>query len=352
MSSSTISGCRRGGLGERASAVRRLGDHLDSPRPRATARARARNPTWSSTIENGPSWVDSPLSGPFAHTGNRTIGGGLPPAKTPADRIGAGPSRCDAGAMQSTPPQEGPCDRTRTSLLAPRSGARTTQGGDLGWLAFVVDRVRDRRRRRHEDDRRSGLGNRASPGRPSTTLVDAGSSDRATRRCWSRARTLEADDPQFDAAIARRGAAAVARCAVSRRSVAAEATARISDGRSRGAGQVRDQGRPTRRRGDRDDAAAAAVAAAQARAIRSSTIEAVRRRQRRQGARRGASWRTSGKAETLSLPMTLLILVVAFGALVAAGVPLLLALTAVMATMGLVGARRASSSRSTSRRRR
>ena len=42
------------------------------------------------------------------------------------------------------------------------------------------------------------------------------------------------------------------------------------------------------------------------------------------------------KAETLSLPITLVILVVAFGSLVAAGVPLLLGLTAVMATLGLV----------------
>ncbi len=43
------------------------------------------------------------------------------------------------------------------------------------------------------------------------------------------------------------------------------------------------------------------------------------------------------KAETTSLPITLLILVVVFGALVAAGVPLLLALTAVGATIGLLG---------------
>jgi RND superfamily putative drug exporter len=43
------------------------------------------------------------------------------------------------------------------------------------------------------------------------------------------------------------------------------------------------------------------------------------------------------KAETLSLPITLLILVAAFGALVAAGVPLLLGLTAVLGTLGLVG---------------
>ena len=38
----------------------------------------------------------------------------------------------------------------------------------------------------------------------------------------------------------------------------------------------------------------------------------------------------------LSLPVTLIILVLAFGALVAAGIPLLLALTAVFATFGLI----------------
>jgi RND superfamily putative drug exporter len=43
------------------------------------------------------------------------------------------------------------------------------------------------------------------------------------------------------------------------------------------------------------------------------------------------------KAEQLSLPITLLILVIAFGALVAAGIPLLLAATAVAATIGLIG---------------
>jgi uncharacterized membrane protein YdfJ with MMPL/SSD domain len=42
------------------------------------------------------------------------------------------------------------------------------------------------------------------------------------------------------------------------------------------------------------------------------------------------------KAGQLSLPITLLILVIAFGALVAAGIPLLLGLTAVVATFGLV----------------
>ena len=43
-----------------------------------------------------------------------------------------------------------------------------------------------------------------------------------------------------------------------------------------------------------------------------------------------------GKAGMLSLPITLIILIATFGALVAAGIPLLLALTAVFATFGLV----------------
>ncbi len=42
------------------------------------------------------------------------------------------------------------------------------------------------------------------------------------------------------------------------------------------------------------------------------------------------------RAEFLSLPITLLILIFAFGALVAAGVPLLLGITAVIGTLGLV----------------
>ncbi|HWF54942.1 MAG TPA: MMPL family transporter, partial [Solirubrobacteraceae bacterium] len=43
------------------------------------------------------------------------------------------------------------------------------------------------------------------------------------------------------------------------------------------------------------------------------------------------------RAETLSIPITLLILVLAFGALVAAGVPMLLGMSAVGATLGLIG---------------
>ena len=52
------------------------------------------------------------------------------------------------------------------------------------------------------------------------------------------------------------------------------------------------------------------------------------------------------KAGVLSLPVTLIILIVVFGASVAAGIPLLLALSAIVAAFGLVGCR-ARSCRST-----
>lgn len=44
-----------------------------------------------------------------------------------------------------------------------------------------------------------------------------------------------------------------------------------------------------------------------------------------------------GRSETLSLPVTLVNLLVAFGAIIAAGVPVLLALTSVFAAIGLYG---------------
>jgi uncharacterized membrane protein YdfJ with MMPL/SSD domain len=53
------------------------------------------------------------------------------------------------------------------------------------------------------------------------------------------------------------------------------------------------------------------------------------------------------KAGVLSIPITLIILLAAFGALVAAGIPLLLGLTAVVATMGLLYCRASSSASTT-----
>ncbi len=64
---------------------------------------------------------------------------------------------------------------------------------------------------------------------------------------------------------------------------------------------------------------------------------AVRVRQLRGGVHGDLQQATSQKATFGSLPITLILLVIAFGTLVAAGIPLLLAITGVVATMGLVG---------------
>ena len=55
----------------------------------------------------------------------------------------------------------------------------------------------------------------------------------------------------------------------------------------------------------------------------------------REGSSRGLL-QDLAKAGLISIPLTLIILIVAFGALVAAGIPLLLGITAILATMGLV----------------
>ena len=84
---------------------------------------------------------------------------------------------------------------------------------------------------------------------------------------------------------------------------------------------------------DKLDPILESVADAQA-PIRASSSEssAVRARQRRSTS---LSPTISQSAGVYSIPLTLIILVIAFGALVAAGIPLLLALTAVFATFGL-----------------
>ena len=64
-------------------------------------------------------------------------------------------------------------------------------------------------------------------------------------------------------------------------------------------------------------------------------VEQFGRRELREGGHGESSTRTWARPTLSSLPMTLIILVFAFGALVAAGIPLLLALTGVVGTMGL-----------------
>ena len=84
---------------------------------------------------------------------------------------------------------------------------------------------------------------------------------------------------------------------------------------------------------DRVDPSLAAVAAVQDEPSR-PRHRAVRRRQRRQGHQRGDHRRPRARPGVLSLPVTLIILTITFGTLVAAGLPLLIGITSVMAALG------------------
>ncbi len=89
------------------------------------------------------------------------------------------------------------------------------------------------------------------------------------------------------------------------------------------------------RAGDRVDATLAATAAVQ-RAHPGLRVEQIGSASANQ-AFETALREDFKRAETLSVPLTLIILLAAFGAMVAAGLPLLLGLTAVGATLGLLG---------------
>jgi RND superfamily putative drug exporter len=166
-------------------------------------------------------------------------------------------------------------------------------------------------------------------------ILDAGFERPAGESVLIQSRSLRAGTPAFDSAVED----VVAR--ISKLQVVKNVRSPLARGN---AGQIASDGRSALVeldiRGDKDDAADRidpvldAVAAAQAAHPGfyigtfgdASVFEGVQT----------AYGEDLGKAGLLSLPVTLIILVVAFGALVAAGIPLLLGLTAVFATFGLI----------------
>ena len=178
-----------------------------------------------------------------------------------------------------------------------------------------------------------GSGNPAAPTRPSERRRPS----TRTRWCSSRARARGPTSPP-----------SVRRCSMSQRRLAkVPATQDFEGPYKRGNARADLQGRalgadpvPDRRRrrpgpGPRGTGARRRKGC-ERRAPRTSSSASSATPARRSSSRRRSA-RTSSKALVTSLPITLLILLIAFGAVVAAGVPLLLAITAVIATIGLIG---------------
>jgi uncharacterized membrane protein YdfJ with MMPL/SSD domain len=169
-------------------------------------------------------------------------------------------------------------------------------------------------------------------GRAEQAIADHDLEGRAKEEVLVQSRTLTVRDEQFRAAIADVARRLRDVSVATKVKTPAEAGDRVSRDRHSALVEYEIKGDPETAK-DRVDPALRQVAAA-ARAHPGFSIEAFG----------GASADKAisemfaddlHKAETLSLPITLVILVVAFGALVAAGVPLLLAISAVIATMGL-----------------
>ena len=214
--------------------------------------------------------------------------------------------------------------------LAARVGRWSTEHRKTaiwGWLAFVVIALvigsGVGSKELSDADRYQG-----ESGRAEQALVDAGLDPPAGETVMVKSDTLDAGDRQFDAAVAD-VEARIEKVAVAKN---VEAGA-ISKDRHAALVTFDVRGDPDDA-GDHYDAVTAPVKAAQAAnpqfEIRqfgdASSMKELD----------DAFMEDLHKAETLSLPVTLLILLVAFGAIVAAGVPLLLALSAIAATMGVV----------------
>ena len=225
---------------------------------------------------------------------------------------------------------------TSRSNLAARMGrwsASHWKTATFGWLALRRRRLRDRRRGRDEERRPEHAG----PGESGRMdrILDAGFKQPAAESVLIQSDSLAAGRPAFRPR-SRTSSHASRRSRPSRTSARRSTRQRGPDreGRARGARRVRHPRRQGRRRSTRSIRCSTSVDEAQT-GPPGLLHRRVRRRERREGRRHRVRATTSGRPGVLSLPITLIILVVAFGALVAAGIPLLLALTAVFATFGL-----------------
>ena len=225
---------------------------------------------------------------------------------------------------------------TKPTNLAARMGrwsADHWKTATFGWLAFVVVAfaLGDGR---HEDDRpEHGRAGRVRPhGQDPRRRLQAA---RRRERPRSRAARFATTDPAFTAAVDDVVAGSPSSTS-SRTSVAVTGNAARSPRTgARRWSSSRSAATPTRRPTKIDPVLAQVDAAQKAHPQLfigefgdASAVKAVET----------AFAEDLGKAGLLSLPITLIILVIAFGALVAAGIPLLLALTAVFATFGVVAA--------------
>ncbi len=243
--------------------------------------------------------------------------------------------------IQDTPEPPGPTGNgtrppNRPTNLAGRMGrwsAHHRKIAIFGWLGFVVVAFMSGNLVgvTKIDNNTSGVGESGRAAR----ILDAGFKQPAGETVLVQSQTLDASDPAFRAVVAD----VVAK--VSKFAIVTNVSSPLEAGN---AGQIAQSGRAALVdfdiRGDSTDAptkiepvvaAVDDVQKANPQFFVGEFGDASTEKQIE-----GAFLDDLAKAGMLSLPLTLIILVVVFGSLVAAGIPLLLALTAIFATFGLI----------------
>ena len=223
--------------------------------------------------------------------------------------------------------------RTNVAARAGRWSSQHRRAAILGWLAFVVMAVfvGGAIGTKHIPQDNNGVG---ESGRAQQILHDEFPQP-ANEQVLLQSATLTVRDPAFRAAIRGRDRAVVCAAHGPERALAAAAVTMAKSRRDGHSVLVGFQITGKATDADKRVAASLAATAAAQRAHPNMRIEQAGDASSTKALNKSFS-DDFAKARTLSLPITLLILVVAFGALVAAGIPVLLAGTGVAATLGLI----------------
>ena len=235
--------------------------------------------------------------------------------------------------MQSSP-LKGDVLNTKRNIAA-RAGrwsARHRKTAIFGWLAFVIVAfmVGGMTGTNNIENKDSGVG---ESGAAMKAMSDAFPDEKAGEQVLLQSKKLSASDPAFKAAVADVGE----RLGKTKHVEELESPYKTGDISKDGHSALVKYEIPGDELevADRVEAPLAAIAAS-AKANPQTRIEPFGDASFAKGVK-DLEGDDFSKAEKTSLPLTLIVLVFAFGALVAAGVPLLLALTGVFATLGLVG---------------
>jgi RND superfamily putative drug exporter len=241
-----------------------------------------------------------------------------------------------SGTEGETPGSDMPPPRKQPMNLAARAGrwsAQHRKAAIWGWLAFVAVAflIGNAAKTMTQEQARSGVGESGSADR----TIDDAFPKQAGEEVLIQSTSASADDPSFRAVVAD----------TQRRLVAAPHAKSFESPYAPGnGGQISPDGHSVlltfqvegteSEARDRVDATLAATSAAAA-AHSGFTVDQLGSASAEKELNQTIS-DDFKRAFATSLPITLVILLIAFGALVAASVPIILALTAVMATMGLV----------------